>query len=666
MSWCSSSSAMKPLGTGAKNRREDVRWVLSDCEEERFCGALGGATLALPALEAMAPSRAHAGALPAKRFVMMYGGMSLGADNNPDLVVPDNVGPGYDLKRGLLPIGSGPLPANPGLGGEGLDVQDHVSIVSGLKIPWDTGSGVPPGGKSPGFHYNAIGPQTSGVRGPADRGEPARGPTADQIVADAIGEDTPHRSLSYRVQAAIYIGANSTGGSAGRISYRRLEDGGLQAIDPIFSPQLAYSTLFGNFIPPNPAEAAAAAFRLRRSKSVIDLVREKTQRLLTRVGKEDQVRIERHLDEVRALEQRLDVIPPDGLGSCAQPPDPGEDPPIQGAAVEYQGEGGDGLGYSDEELRATVLCDMVKMAFACDLTRSAAVRMTFTQSRLQMGPLAGHEGDIHSALGHNNQQVPYADAFAWHVRHLPAWSRCCATRPMSTAARCSTTPHWCCCSRGAWATIPSPATTDCGPIRPKTWWPSSAATPVASIPGAASTSSNKSGIRPTSSCRRCTGAGSTRTPKPSARLPVASPSCSNSPTTSGHTVHTRCKPRPGRSKLERDASHDPTRHFGVRALAWRTVSSTRQEPNARAVQTQLCAEHNDMSQEWIRVVAGALLCRRAFAGRKQPTSNAASVDGGDVIHSRNSCSRGLDQGASSPPAANKVPRLTSSWLRTSR
>jgi Protein of unknown function (DUF1552) len=390
----------------------------SKLERRSFLRGVGGAMLALPALEIMMPRRAAAAAPPPKRFVLMYGGLSLIADGNPTAVVPDATGPGYDLKRAMLPLGAGPLPSNPGLGGQGLDVQDHVSIVSGLKIPWDTGSGIPAGGRSPEFHYNSIGPTTSGMRSSPGRQEPPNGPTADQIVADTIAGDTPFRSLSYRVQAASYVGSNSTGGSDGRISYRDDGNGGLQAIDPVFSPQLAYSTLFGNFVPPDPAAAVAAARRLERHKSVVDLVHERARALRDRLGAADRIRLERHLDEVHALATRLDAVPPTGQGDCMLPPAPGDDPPVGGAAIEYQGEGGDGAGYSNEELRAELLGDMLGMAFACDLSRVAAIRMTYTQCHMQMGSLIGVEGDAHSAIGHNGRVEAYADCLGWHIKHF--------------------------------------------------------------------------------------------------------------------------------------------------------------------------------------------------------------------------------------------------------
>jgi hypothetical protein len=374
---------------------------------------VGGAALAVPALEAMAPSTAEA-APPPKRLVVIYGGVSIGGDSDGDKMTPLNAGFGYDLKTSMLPIGTGALPS-PGVGGNGYDVQAHTSIVSGLTIPWDTGGGVPAGGKSPEFHYNSMGPLLSGMRGDATRNEPPNGPTVDQIVAASIAGNTPFQSLSYRVQAASYVGSNSTSGSSARISYRD-NNGSLEAIDPIFSPQLAYSTLFGNFIPPDPELAVAAELRLRRHKSVIDLVLHRAQKLMSRVGSEDRQRLERHLDELRALEIRLDSVPPIG-GACFQPDDPGDDPPVEGSAIEYQGQGGTGAGYSNEELRATLLFEMINRAFACDLSRVAAVRMTWTQCHMQMADMIGFPGDLHE-MGHGTNPDGLQHGVSWHVKHF--------------------------------------------------------------------------------------------------------------------------------------------------------------------------------------------------------------------------------------------------------
>ena len=78
-------------------------------------------------------------------------------------------------------------------------------IVSGLRIPYDGGSGIPDGGWAHDFHIQALGPLISGVRNHADDDYGVNGVTADQVVADAIGAGTTFASLQYQVQAAWYL-----------------------------------------------------------------------------------------------------------------------------------------------------------------------------------------------------------------------------------------------------------------------------------------------------------------------------------------------------------------------------------------------------------------------------------------------------------------------------
>ncbi len=378
---------------------------------------VAGVALALPALEIMMPQgRARAAEPSPRRFFVAYGGISIGTTTN--LVVPTASGADYALTRGLLPLGAGALPSNPGLGGEGLDVRDHVSVVSGLKIPWASGAEVPPGGRSVEFHGNTQGPQLSGMRGGSTQQEAPNGPTADQIAGKGLGGD--RRVLSYRVQVASYEGTNGTVGDSARISWFRDEANVLRGIDPTFSPEQAYASLFDSFVGPEPS--AAAVLLLERKRSVVDLVRHKAQRLSQRLGAADRIRLERHLDEVRALEDRLQTLQPMG-GDCAKPPPVGADPAVGGAYEDWSSDGITplgGAGHSDEDLRAELLTDLIVMAFACDLSRSAALRMTFSQCWMQATPLIGVAGDMHK-FGHtagSEAEVALADCVGWHVKHF--------------------------------------------------------------------------------------------------------------------------------------------------------------------------------------------------------------------------------------------------------
>ena len=365
---------------------------------------IGGAALALPFLEIMdsKPSRAAGATLP-RRYIVCFGGQSLGADFDPvdNLYVPDIVGPGYDLKAALAPLST---------------VKDQISVVSGLKIPTANGGAIPTGGRSDDFHINSLSPLLSGVK--SGGGLTINGPTSDQIVADAIAGSTTFKSLVYRVQAAWYLNVSAPFGRD-MISYRRDGSGNLGGITAQVSPKAAFDALFQGFVPVDPAEAAHQEFLLRQRKSVLDLVATSTQQLVDQLGAGDKTRLQRHLDEVRDLERRVAAIPPSAGGACQILPDPGADPAIGGNQDATGGTGFDiNAGYSDEDTRARLFCDLIHMAMVCDLTRVASLQFTMAQSHMSMYPLTGHPYDLHE-LGHSGLgTAAVSEGIAWHMKHF--------------------------------------------------------------------------------------------------------------------------------------------------------------------------------------------------------------------------------------------------------
>jgi hypothetical protein len=361
---------------------------------------LGGVAVALPALEIMSGGRAARAATPPKRYVLAYCGISTGTWKGggtwqADYVTPSIVGPGYDVKPALQSL------ADQGVAGD-------VSVVSGLQIPWNTGGGVPPGGRVVNFHGHSVLPQLTGMRQELDAWPTTA--SSDQIVADAIAGDTTHRLLTYRMEADTY-----GFGLPGYMSFRANGE----PETPFESPRLAYESLFTGFTPPDPAEAALAQKQLLRRKSVLDLVKGDVERLVPRLGAWDRARMERHLDEIRELEKRIDAIPPSVTETCYPLLDPGDDPPV-GDPV-YTGED---LGYSShanyshEEQRAAVMVDLIHMAFACDLSRVATLQLNRWKSYLNMLPLIGVSSDLHElSHGGGSDDLDLARAISWHVGH---------------------------------------------------------------------------------------------------------------------------------------------------------------------------------------------------------------------------------------------------------
>ena len=385
----------------------------------------GGAAVSLPFLEIMTrgSNRAAAatGGIPC-RYLVCVAGSSLGAGrvDIDDTYVPTITGFGYDLKTAMLPFTGGTLPSGATYG----DVRDEISVVSELKIPWaaENGGTVPAGGRPDNHHETMVSPLLSGVRTPSGQTTRCFGPTSDQIVADAIAGDTLFPSLQYCIQVSTYLGS---GGLSSRsvISYR--DGGGIgergEAVNPQKSPREAWRELFFNFTPAeDPTAAAERDFERRLRQSILDSVRTQADHLDARLGRPDQIRLERHFDEIRDLEQRLLTLGPEVTGACQALEDPGEDPPEGGNRAQV----GDRYpydvnnGYSNEDLRAEIFNRIIKMAFACDLTRSIALQYSHFHSWMNMNELIGRQSDLHE-LGHSSHgSEGQAEALAWHYKHF--------------------------------------------------------------------------------------------------------------------------------------------------------------------------------------------------------------------------------------------------------
>ncbi|MBA2662421.1 MAG: DUF1552 domain-containing protein [Bradymonadaceae bacterium] len=373
---------------------------------------IAGAALGLPMLdvmlnghgEAFADTHHNSSGLP-QRFLVCFGGQSLGCDGDRvhNMYVPERVGADYDLKTALVPLG---LYNN---------IKDEVTVVSGLRIATANGGAIPSGGRSDDFHISSLSPLFSGVRSGA--GSTVQGITSDQIVADQIADGTTFRSLNYRAQASWYLTVSAPYGRD-LMSYR--QDGNRVVAQPgTVSPRLAYNSLFSNFSSPDPSELDRRNFLLAGRKSVIDLVRQSYEELIPQLGAADRHRLNQHLHEIRDLERRIQAIPPAQIGACAQTEDPGEDPAIGGNQTVVSGNDFDtSAGYSSEDDRARIFCDLIYMAFACDMTRVGTLMFTMAQSHMSAYPFLGESFDIHE-VGHSRLGTKgVSDVIAWHMKHF--------------------------------------------------------------------------------------------------------------------------------------------------------------------------------------------------------------------------------------------------------
>lgn len=371
----------------------------------------GGFALGLPLLEAMLDNKAFAQAAAPKRYLLGFAGCSLGGydGNIAQTFVPTTVGANYDLKSALTNL---------------MPVKQNVTVVTGMRLPWAVNGVVPAGGRAVQFHYYQVAPLLTGQRSTSGN---FMAPTTEHIAGDLLGANTTFRTLVTRVQVSSYIDAAQPG-TGQAISYRA-NGTGVQQVPPRYSPQALFQALFSNFQSSGltPDQVADQRWRIDQRKSVLDSVGARMTKLKDRLGVADQKRVDAHLQEFRELEMRVAAIPPPMVGTCLKPMDPGADPAV-GGNQQTNSEGNitytQNLGYSGEDARAKVMCDLIHMAIACDLTRSVLLQFTNSQSFLNMATVTNQRSDLHelSHGGFGNLNDPdttqaLAKGINWHMKH---------------------------------------------------------------------------------------------------------------------------------------------------------------------------------------------------------------------------------------------------------
>lgn len=284
-----------------------------------------GVTLALPRLEAMlngsGTAYAQGAALP-KRFVIWFWGNG----NEPTAWTPAVTGTAWT-----------PTAAQAAL----LPLKPDLTLVTGMRLPVrktnnphvEGAVGLLAGG-NPLLHssYTGANGDWNFMTVP--------GPSADQVVASAIGGSTAFRSLE--LGATAVHGSSGPGQAVSYISHSGPYTPNACAIDPA----VVFQRLFGMGLP-NPQPTDAPMRRVRAS--ILDAVKGDAASLRVKLGANDRQRLDAHLDGIRALEQRINAMPAPPPSACRLPAMP---PATTGVAD-----------------RARVMGELAAMALACDLTR---------------------------------------------------------------------------------------------------------------------------------------------------------------------------------------------------------------------------------------------------------------------------------------------------------
>jgi hypothetical protein len=232
-----------------------------------------GATVALPALEAMIPAfTASAEASASTRFGAVY--VPNGAIM--EQWTPGSEGASFELTPILQPLAT---------------FRDQLVVVSNLTRAATQG----------GDHaVSAAGWLTGAAAKRTEAEDILAGTTIDQVIARKIGQDNPFPSLELATEDFTgYIGACTTGFScayANTISW----SSPTTPLPMEINPRTVFERLFGE-----PGSAAQRSARARRDKSILDFVAEQANALQNGLGTRDRTRLGQYLDNVREIERRI-------------------------------------------------------------------------------------------------------------------------------------------------------------------------------------------------------------------------------------------------------------------------------------------------------------------------------------------------------------------------
>jgi hypothetical protein len=339
-----------------------------------FLRGAGGIAMALPFLNAMAPS---ASAAPSpKRFIVFFTGLGTvksrwaptGTETN--FALSDILSPLAPFKDKLLVL-------------EGLDMD---SAYSGPGDPHQAGIGqaLTATELQEGmlFPYACSPGKMVGWGG---------GISVDQFLASKIGQTTKLPSIELGVQV-----------QHSNVSSRLAYLGPGQPVPPDDDPYHVYTRLFSDL---QSDPAVLAKLRADRHK-VIEAVKPDYNTLIGKIGAEDRQKIDAHLTAIEEIEKRLDA--PGIIGGSCQLPEVGTKLDI----------------YDNDNFPAIgkLQLDLLAMAIACDLTRVATVQWSSVVQGGKvftwLGQSKTHHDLSHSSISDPENEQSLVDIGNWYAQQL--------------------------------------------------------------------------------------------------------------------------------------------------------------------------------------------------------------------------------------------------------
>ncbi len=292
---------------------------------------------------------------------------------------PPTAGAGFALPPILEPLGA---------------VKDEILILSNLTL--NPARALGDGG---GDHARAMASFLTG-RHPrkTDGADLCAGISVDQLAARAVGHATRFASLEIGCEGGRNGGECDHGYSCAYQSNLSWQDESTPVAKQT-NPRLVFDRLFGK--PADVANSTDAARADRRKKSVLDFVGAEARRLESHLGASDRHRLDLYLTGVREVERRIaGARRPVDLGGAKYTR------PL-GIPADYQ-----------EHLR--LMCDLLVLAFQCDLTRIATFVFAndgSNRSYREIGVADGHH-DLSHHGGDAAKEAKIQKINRFHVAQL--------------------------------------------------------------------------------------------------------------------------------------------------------------------------------------------------------------------------------------------------------
>lgn len=336
-----------------------------------------GASLALPLLDGMVPAATAqrlTSASPVKRLCAIY------VPNGMEMARWTPATAGTDLA--LTPILAQLAP-----------FREQMLLFTGYSNPE-----ADPRDEGAGDHSRAQAVFLTGTRPKKTEGVDIRaGVSMDQVVAAETGKHTQLTSLEVALEANELVGTCDVGYScaySGTIAWR-------DATTPLpmeVNPRAVFERLFGDS---DTTDRRARLERISEMRSILDSVGEDLARFKRGLGARDRLKISEYLDSVRDAERRIQRAEEQSARELPVVAQPSGVPPA----------------FEDH---ATLMADLVTLAFVADLTRVATF-MIGREISVRTYPEVG-VAEPHHPVSHHQHRPEQLDKLAkinvFHVRIL--------------------------------------------------------------------------------------------------------------------------------------------------------------------------------------------------------------------------------------------------------